>query len=556
MRHRRAGVIAAGIGVVVLGSAGGLGWLAATGSGPFAPGGPVTPRFVEETASAGMATTYDGPFAYFTGGGLAVLDCDDDGRPDIYVAGGANPAGLYRNESARGGPLRFSPVGSAVTDLTDVTGAYPLDIDGDGITDLAVLRIGGNVLLRGTGNCGFEPANDRFALDGGAAPTMAFAATWEGSNALPTLAFGNYVNPDATGVADKCVDNVLVRPAGSTPSSGYAAPLPLHPSWCTLSLLFSDWSGTGHRDLRVSNDRHFYIDGQEQLWRIEPGATPREFTEADGWVKVNVEGMGIASQDLTGDGLPEVFLTSQGSNRLQTLLDGPTTPAYKDIGLSRNVNAERPFTGGDTLPSTAWHPEFADVNNDGWLDLFISKGNVKQQEDFAKKDPSNLLLGRPDGTFVERADAAGTLDYDLGRGAALADFNGDGLLDLVESHLSSPVRIWRNVGAGTVDAPEPIGHWLGVRIVDPTTRNRDAIGGWLDVRIGDRTIRRELTVGGGHASGQLGPIHVGLGSATEAGVRITWSDGHADDWVTVAADQVVEFDRGAAAPIVRQAPPG
>jgi hypothetical protein len=196
------------------------------------------------------------------------------------------------------------------------------------------------------------------------------------------------------------------------------------------------------------------------------------------------------------------------------------------------------------------------VNNDGWLDLFISKGNVKQQEDFAKKDPSNLLLGRPDGTFVERADVAGTLDYDLGRGAALADFNGDGLLDLVESHLSSPVRIWRNVGAGSAAAPAPLGHWLAVRVIDPSSRNRDAIGGWLDIRIGDRTIRRELTVGGGHASGQLGPIHVGLGGATEAQVRITWPDGRTDDWVTVGADQVVELDRGAAAPIVRQAPPG
>ena len=545
MTRRRAGAVAAGVAVLVLGSGAGVAaWLAATGGGPFAPAGPATPRFVEETATAGVPHTYDGPFAYFTGGGLAVFDCDGDGRPDLYVAGGTNPAALYRNDGTTGGPLHFTRLPAATTDLTDVTGAYPLDVDGDGRIDLAVLRIGGNVLLRGTGDCRFEPANDAFGLDGGRAPTMAFAATWEGSNALPTLAFGNYVNPEATGVADKCVDNVLIRPRAPGPTAGYAAPLPLHPSWCTLSLLFSDWSGTGRRDLRVSNDRHYYIDGQEQLWRIEPGAPPREFGEADGWMKVNVEGMGIASQDLTGDGLPEVFLTSQGSNRLQTLADGPAKPSYRDIGLSRNVNAERPFTGGDTLPSTAWHPEFDDVNNDGRLDLFISKGNVKEQEDFAKKDPSNLLLGLADGTFVERADAAGILDFDLGRGAALADFNGDGLLDLVEAHLSAPVRVWRNVGAGTSEAPRPLGHWLAIRVVDPSSPNRDAIGGWLDVRAGERTTSRELTVGGGHGGGQLGPIHVGLGEATAVEVRVRWPDGEVGPWLAATPDALLELDRG------------
>jgi hypothetical protein len=546
MTRRRAGWIAAGVGLLVLGSGAGIGaWLSATGSGPFAPSGPATPRFVEETGSAGIGQTYDGPLAYFTGGGLAVLDCDDDGRPDLYIAGGINPAGLYRNDGAIGGPLRFSRVASETTDLTDVTGAYPLDIDGDGHVDLAVLRLDGDVLLRGTGNCHFESANERWAFEGASGPTMAFAATWEGSNALPTLAFGNYVNPSATGVADTCVDNVLIRPRAPSRLGGYADPIALHPSWCTLSLLFSDWSGTGRRDLRVSNDRHYYVNGQEQLWRVEPGSPPREYTAADGWIKVNVEGMGIASQDLTGDGRPEVFLTSQGSNRLQTLLDGGSTPTYTDIGLSRNVNAERPFAGGDTLPSTAWHPEFEDVNNDGRFDLFISKGNVKGQADFAMKDPSNLLLGMPDGTFVERADAAGILDFDLGRGAALADFNGDGLLDLVEAHLSSPVRIWRNVGAGTATAPAALGHWLGVRVVDPSSSNHDAIGGWLDVRIGDRTVSRELTIGGGHGGGQLGAIHVGLGDATGAEVRVRWPDGEVGPWLRATPDGVVELDRGA-----------
>ena len=90
-------------------------------------------------------------------------------------------------------------------------------------------------------------------------------------------------------------------------------------------MLFSDWDHSGRRDLRVSNDRHYYRTGQEQLWRIEPGEPPTEYTEADGWRPLQIWGMGIASQDVTGDGLPEVFLTSQADNKLQTLTSDGTS---------------------------------------------------------------------------------------------------------------------------------------------------------------------------------------------------------------------------------------
>ena len=100
------------------------------------------PRFVEETTTSGLALTYGGGTSFDTGGGVAVFDCDGDRLPDVYVAGGANPAALFRNESPTAGALRFSRVADAVTDLTDVTGAYPIDIDADGIVDLAVLRVG------------------------------------------------------------------------------------------------------------------------------------------------------------------------------------------------------------------------------------------------------------------------------------------------------------------------------------------------------------------------------------------------------------------------------
>ena len=540
---RRVLAVTAIVGVAVVAVALGARSLIGGGAGGGAGG---SPRFVEETARAGLSQTYDGPLAYVAGGGVSVLDCNDDGRPDLVIAGGVHPAALYRNDGQPGGPLHFSAVGAPAVDLTDVTGAYPIDIDGDGHVDLVLLRNGRNVLLRGLGDCRFGDANAHWAFDDGSAPTMAFSATWEGSATLPTLAFGNYVDPNASGDPNRlCVANVLVRPA--TGGAGYAPPVSLTPSWCALSMLCSAWSGSGRRDLRISNDRHYYLDGEEQLWRIDPGASPRLYTAADGWLKVNVEGMGIASRDVTGDGLPDVFLTSQGSNRLQTLTAGPGRPTYGDIGLKRGVLADRPVAGGEDLPSTAWHPEFADVNNDGLVDLFISKGNVNVQPDFATRDPSDLLIGQADGTFVERANEAGIVEFDRGRGAALADFNLDGLLDLVEVHLGAPVRIWRNVGAGTAAAPAPMGHWLEVRVTDLAHPDRDGIGGWLDVRINGSVSRRELTIGGGHGGGQRGWIHAGLGSATTAEVRVEWPDGEVGPWLTAGADQFVDIERGATA---------
>src|SRR5204863_531251 len=173
----------------------------------------------------------------------------------------------------------------------------------------------------------------RFGPGSGVASTAAAAApryvdettssglvhTYDGSS---DVAVGNYVDPTSTNPTTWCEPNELVRPGSG--SSGFGPPLPLSPSWCTLSMLFSDWDGSGRADLRVSNDLHYYPPdlGQEQLWKMVPGEAPRMYSAADGWLPVQVQGMGIASRDLTGDGLPEIFLTSQAANRLQTLTAG------------------------------------------------------------------------------------------------------------------------------------------------------------------------------------------------------------------------------------------
>jgi enediyne biosynthesis protein E4 len=501
------------------------------------------PRFVDATASAGVDFTYTGDFEFAVGGGVAALDCMRDGKPSLYFAGGSEPAALYRNDTAVGGELRFTRLESPVTDLAGVIGAYPIDIEGRGQTDLVVLRKDETVLLRGLGNCRFERANDQLGFDGHGPATTAFSATWENGNALPTLAFGRYQNPSSNDPHHLCFDNVLFRPTGAR----YGDPAPLRPSWCALSMLFSDWDRSGRMDLRVSNDEQYYLptDGQEQLWRIAPGEPPRLYSADDGWATVQVQGMGIASYDLNGTGYPDYFLTSQAANRLQTLASGPARPTFKDAGLAHGINAAHPFVGDTALPSTAWHAQFEDFNNDGFIDLFISKGNVSDQPDYARKDASDLLLGQADGTFHEAADTAGIVTFDRGRGAALVDLSLDGLLDIVEVNYGAPVRIWHNVGAGTQARPSGMGNWVEVQIVQGPP-NVNAVGAWVEVRTGDRIQRRELTIGGGHASGRLSWTHFGLGDASSADVRVAWPGGDVSPWQVVSANTFQVIRRGAA----------
>ena len=130
-----------------------------------------------------------------------------------------------------------------------------------------------------------------------------------------------------------------------------------------LSMLFSDWDRDGTSDLRVSNDRHYYLhDGQEQMWQMAD--LPRLYQPEDGWQNHKLWGMGIASRDITGDGFPEVYLTSMGDQRLQMLNKDAGGPSYRDATYGRGTTAHRPYTGGDGRPSTGWHVGFGDVQND------------------------------------------------------------------------------------------------------------------------------------------------------------------------------------------------
>jgi hypothetical protein len=507
----------------------------------LANGGPLVPRFADETSTSGIASTYRGDWEYMVGGGAGSLDCNADGFADLVLAGGEDKAKFYLNRSQPGGALKFEEQASGL-ELDKVTGAYPLDVDGDGNQDVVLLRSGENVLMRGLGECRFERANEAWGFDGGDAWSTAFSATWEKGNAWPTLAVGNYIDRfEDLEPWGSCTDNWLHRPVSGS-ERHFAPPQSLNPSYCPLSILFTDWNRSGTPSLRVSNDREYYKGGQEQMWKLPPGGTPDLYTQAEGWRYLRIWGMGIASHDLDFDGYPEYFLTSMADNKLQKLAeipaDGKPKPSYADVAFAKGATAHRPYIGGEIRPSTAWHTEFEDVNNDGRTDLFIAKGNVAKMPDFAAQDPNNLLVQGEDGKFIEMGDKAGVASMATGRGGALSDFNLDGRIDLLVVNQGSPVEIWRN----TTEMP---GRFLQLALRQDGP-NRDAVGAWIEVKTGDYVQRREVTIGGGHVSGKTGWWHFGLGDQAETEIRVLWPDGETGDWQKVSTDGFYVVERGVA----------
>ncbi len=461
------------------------------------------PLFEDHSAVLG-GHSYTGGWEHFVGGGVSVFDCNNDQRPDIFAAGGESPAALWQNA----GDFQFTPTN--FPENLGTTGAYPLDIDSDGNLDLFVMRVGPNMVLQGHGDCSFTDVTEAWGIPVGDQWTTSFSAWWDGDR--PTMAVGNYVDRfDPEGPFGACDSNSILTPQ----AQGYAQTV-LEPGFCALSMLAA-YDATETLRLRISNDRHYYIKaGQEQMWDI---ASKRFLTPEDGWPKLMVWGMGIASRDISGDGRDEIVLTSMGDQLMQLAQsDGSYAAAPFDIG----TYAHRPHTGEDGRPSTGWHAQFGDIDNDGRDDLFLAKGNVDQMPGMAMADPNNLLMQNADSTFTEAASAAGVATTERSRGAALADFDGDGRLDLLVSNRRAPIELYRNITARS-------GHWIALDL-QMDGPNTQAVG----ARVAVNGQTQQLTVGGGHASGQAGPLHFGLGQATEAQIRVTWPDGQISEVVLPA----------------------
>jgi hypothetical protein len=188
-------------------------------------------------------------------------------------------------------------------------------------------------------------------------------------------------------------------------------------------------------------------------------------------------------------------------------------------------------------PMSGYSVNMADFDNDGWKDIFVSRGDVvsPNMADRIHVDQPNTVFRNVQGKWAALTAEAGftALPPRRHRGAAVGDFNGDGKLDLVVTALSAPAELWINDSPGNH-------HWLDIAL-QGTRSNRDGIGARIKLTAGGKVQYNHMTTACGYASSSAGPVHFGLGDALVADeIEIRWPSGTVQTLKSVTVDQVLK----------------
>jgi len=483
-------------------------------------------------------------------GGVAVFDYDGDGRPDIFFTNGAEIPALVKRESKYWNRLYRNEGNMKFRDVTAQAGVagegYSMgaaagDYDNDGHPDLFVAGVNRNILYHNLGNGKFEDVTVAAGITSG---KWAVAAGWfdydnDGLLDLWVVHYAKwppsedrYCGDRTRGIRIYCHPKYF-EPLASTLyhnlGGGKFEDVSKKAGIDTfagrgMSVAFADYDRDGYADVFVTNDNmpnflfHNMGNGKFEEVGLVSGVALRE----DG---KPVASMGADFRDYNNDGWPDIAVTALASE---------TFPLFRNTGKANFDDVTYPsHLGALTLHHSGWGTGLFDFNNDGWKDLFTSDAHVNDRvelfESAVYKEPDRVFANLGNGNFADASAEAGLNEAKAHRGSAYADFDGDGKVDVVVTSLEDATELWQNV------SPDQ-NHWIALKLTG-TRSNRDGIG--ARVQIGKQ--HNQMTSSVSYASSSLDSVHFGLGHTTLIdAIDIVWPDRTHQVIRNVKADQVLE----------------
>lgn len=497
--------------------------------------------FTDVSAVAGLSNEfYDSPSKHSLG--VAWFDFDRDGWPDILATNGYGSSGphLFRNL----GDGRFVNVDGLLPELADLdyVGVRTADYDADGDTDVFIYTAHEQWSLNGLDNPPDGPPNlllqNQWVENGGALsdPLFIDVAAAAGVDECPDPPLGpdygcyqtrsaTFLDYDLDGCIDLFVPHMVMnhpreettrarlyrnRCDGTFEDVTEASHISDDPvKWrSTLITVAFDLNGDRCPEIYMGNvGANMALEIEDYNDILMKNNCDGTFTEIfENQMDDNPAAMGVDIADLNGDGLFEIYITD-AKHEIITHDLGNTLYLLNSVGENRAIDL-------GIEAGNSWAVHFMDADNDGDEDLFVG---LADHED---NPPYSELYERTRAGFVSRGAAAGLDTFNV-RGSAVADYDGDGDLDILLVNQPGALQLFRN--DSTV-----LGDSLIVRLV-PSVSNPDAFGAVVRVKAGTLDMRRQLMSSTSAHSQSFREVHFGLGNEVPESIHVVWPSGIVTD---------------------------